>query len=89
MRTIYKYELKITDKQEIDIPDKFRILSVQLQNDIICVWAIVHTEREQLPTLFHIVGTGHPLSHHWTAKDHIGTVQQGPYVWHVFCRRRE
>lgn len=37
---IWKYPLSITDRQEVEIPQGARLLSVQMQNDQCCLWAL-------------------------------------------------
>lgn len=84
-KTIYKYPLKITDVQEIELPVDYQILSAQLQNGVINLWALVDpcVRKYKITILIH--GTGHPLAS-FENKKFISTVQQGPLVWHIFER---
>ena len=45
MRTIFKYRLKLVGSQTIEVPRDAEFLSVQLQNEKICVWALIDTEK--------------------------------------------
>lgn len=77
---IFKYPLKITGKQSIKIPRNHRILSVQVQDGILCVWAAVEPEGCTVFREFLIVGTGCDMPE----EEHIATVQDGHLVWHIF-----
>ncbi|MBX3579959.1 MAG: hypothetical protein KF723_22375 [Rhizobiaceae bacterium] len=88
--TIWKFPLKITDVQDVEMPIGSRILSVAEQHGVICLWALVnpHPEAGKAVRRITIVGTGYPVPHGYTA-DYIGTVltSGGDLVWHVFARR--
>lgn len=83
---IYKHTLEMTDFQTLDLPVDARILAVQMQDGKICLWttqlrgeyAMNKTSRR-----FTIVGTGNAYDER-NAGRYVGTVQQPPYVWHVF-----
>lgn len=84
MRRIFKYPLQITDIQYVMMPKGAEILSVAVQNEIVCLWALVNPELQYVSREIRIVGTGNP------APDgnvrFIGTVLMldGQLVWHVF-----
>lgn len=85
--TIWKFELKITDYQTVMIPFGASALSVQAQNDKICLWAIVDPKAKLSPYRFRIVGTGNNADDLGVDKtSFLGTVQthNGALVWHVF-----
>jgi hypothetical protein len=85
IRTIWKYPLKITDEQTIDIPAYGEILSVQVQDSTPCIWVLVNPIVETEPRHFEIYGTGNPfevdLGEH---REFIGTFQQDGGVWYLF-----
>jgi len=89
METIYKYELEITDLQEISIPDKAKILTVQLQHGTPCLWCLVNPEMHLRP--YHIVTkvTGRDIEDGFNG-EYVGTYQlkcklaDGDFVGHVF-----
>lgn len=81
-RVIWKYELTITDAQFIDMPADAEILSVQMQGDTLCLWALVQPIAELRGRVIYVVGTGNPFP--IGRVKHLGTVQQGMFVWHVF-----
>lgn len=83
MKTIHKFPLAIRDEQQIDLPGKPTLFKVGLDpaGDL-CVWALVEPHHAPKPQRFFVVGTGHPVpadAYIW-----IGTVNQGPFMWHVF-----
>ena len=84
MKTVYKYELEITDRQDIHLPKGAQFLSAQMQNGKLCVWALVESTREHVHRIFHVLGTGHPMRTDNLV--YIGTAQMigGGLVWHVF-----
>lgn len=86
MITIWKYPLRVKDTQLVAMPKGARILSVGVQTDTICLWAMVDDrEGETVYRRILIVGTGNPV---FEAEDgkFIGTVQLygGRLVFHVF-----
>lgn len=89
MRRIWKYPLEITDEQFIDVPLGSEPLSVQIQNDQLCIWVGVPNDgRPTKEQPIRIYGTGHPVDS--LLKDYVGSVQQagGALVWHVFWSSR-
>ncbi len=86
-RFIWKYPLAIADQQEITIHEGARILSVQMQDGKLCLWAMIRPDRPEERMVINVIGTGHPID---IGEDedlqHLGTVQQGALVWHVFAR---
>ncbi len=81
---IWKYPLEVVPQQIIEMPIEAKILTVQVQQKIPCIWALVNpgvylTKRE-----IRIVGTGHKFDD--SLATYIGTFQQlnGALVWHVF-----
>lgn len=81
---ILKYTIRVIGAQRIELPDGFRPLSVQVQGEQICLWAMVD-KFSQLKSkyTFYITGTGQPCAN-FDAYTYLGTVQQGMFVWHVF-----
>ena len=84
MRTIYKYELEVTDYQDIPMPLCAQILTIQVQHDKPCIWALVNTERPIQKQRIFICGTGHPYDENFDR--YLGTFQlhSGSLVFHVF-----
>ena len=88
-RTIWKYPLVITDYQLISIPTYGEILSVQVQNNIPCIWALVDPDGEIELRGFEIYGTGHTIQFDMGVdRKYIGTfiTHDDNLVWHLFER---
>ena len=75
MKKIFKYPLEITGLQEIEMPKGSKILSVQMQYDKPCLWALVddHTTFVEKREII-LAGTGHPIEA--DNLKFIGTVQE-------------
>lgn len=80
---IFKYPLELTDAQVLQLPAGAKPLHVDDQQGQLCLWAAVDPSRETKPYAVAIVGTGHDLPDVLAIK-HLGSVQQGSFVWHVF-----
>lgn len=80
---IWKYELKLVDRQAVSMPIGATILSVANQRGNLCLWAKVNP-RHNHPTnrIIQIVETGNPIPNE--EMTFIGTVVIDPFVWHVF-----
>lgn len=83
MKSTWKYPLSITDRQIVSMPQGAQILTVQVQHDTPCLWALVNSENPLQARGIQIFGTGHPASN---AGEYIGTFQVagGSLVFHVF-----
>jgi hypothetical protein len=86
MRSIYKYE--ITEQcMPLSAPIT-NFLSVQVQNDKICVWAEVDTEKKDRHFMMTIIGTGWELDkiNNFDKSTYLGSVQylNGKYMWHIY-----
>lgn len=49
---IYKYEIEIKDRFQLILPEKSRILSVQLRYDVPMLWALVDPDNYTIPYFF-------------------------------------
>lgn len=85
-KVIYKYKLDTTDWQNIDLPKNSDILCVQIQNDLLYLWALINpnTKIKEVNRI-RIIGTGQPISDEVIGR-YIGTYQIPKYnlVYHVF-----
>lgn len=81
MSVIWKFGVEVGVGQVVPMPDGAHILSAQMQDDKICIWANVEPNRSNRGRVVHVVGTGWDLDHSGL---YVGTVQAGPLVWHVF-----
>lgn len=86
MSVVYKYPVYPSrDAQEVEMPSSSQIVSAIVQNGTIFIYAVVpdplasplmNSKKKVL-----VVGTGAEFRRE---KRFIATVQDGPYVWHVF-----
>lgn len=87
-KVIWKFPLKVTDVQDVEIPHGSILLSVQTQNETPCLWVLVYdTEAEKEVIRLRTIGTGNPISDdNFDPKDFLGTYQidNGSFVGHVF-----
>ena len=84
MKTIYKYPLIIGD-QDIEMPKGAQILTVQVQNDMPCLWALVAPSNPPELKRITVAGTGHNIFE-VDLLAYVGTFQLhgGELVFHVF-----
>lgn len=82
MNNIWKYELALVNEQKISLPKTSKILSVQVQNNKLCLWAIVDSSEFKTDRTIAIIATGNDC---WCSSwNYIGTVQESHCVWHIF-----
>lgn len=80
---IWKFEIPLQDKKA-QMPAGAQILSVGVQGDEIMVWAVCNPNHPFVTRYFPIFGTGFEMNLQDRGRPFLGTVFQGPYVWHVF-----
>jgi len=81
-QVIWKYSLEGIGRQRVDMPVGAKVLSVQMQDNALTVWALVNDRAKVLPRTFLVTGTGHEGE--FDNMRHVGTVQLRGFVWHVF-----
>lgn len=83
MKTIYKYPVHVTDCQWLTLPYDAVILTVQKQADDFYIWAEVNDGHGTKDVPIYTYGTGHEIPA-GRKQTYIGTVQDGPLVWHFY-----
>ena len=86
-KTIWKFPLKLTDGQNISFPIGAKFLSIQDQNGIPCLWALVDPDADTEIRFIEIFGTGSPVGYDMgVRRKYISTFQmQGrTFVYHAF-----
>lgn len=87
-KTIYKYQLKVVDKQVILLPSPFTILHLGLQNGEPYIWAMIpRFTRDCLGKELTLItnNTGHIIPEkEYNSTVYLGTYILGDYVGHVF-----
>ena len=86
--TVHKYHLEIEDEQEVLLPAGARILTVQPQNDVINLWAMVNPAATAEAVNIRMYGTGHPIDN--GEEEYLNTVQLygGRLILHIFIMAR-
>lgn len=83
---VYKFELKLHDSQHIRLPLGAQVLTVAMQREKLCMWVLLDPSKETPleERRFDVVGTGNPMCCKETNAAYIGTVDDDPYIWHIF-----
>lgn len=91
MKRIFKYEIdEVTDFPVITMPGGARILKFDVQrkgltqNNTLVIWAMIYTSHEPVSRKLAVVGTGNLCPSTCTPDNYIDSVQDGPFVWHLF-----
>jgi hypothetical protein len=92
VRAIWKYTLKFTEVQDLDLPLGAELLTVQAQHGQIVLWAIVDIDEDRKSKRTFVLATnGAPfLPGSWLHRErYLGTFQlnAGSFVGHVFEQR--
>lgn len=66
----------------IEMPDKAKILSIQVQDGMPTIWASVDTLEKTVKRKFYIYGTGQTIAFP-KERFHIATIQLNGFVWHI------
>lgn len=85
MRTVWKFELfSVDDDVRITMPMGAKILHVEAQREVPCVWALVDPGADKVEYRFRLAGTGHPLPD--DVGPHVGSfmLHGGRFVFHLF-----
>ena len=80
---IWKWVLLVTDAQTLMMPKGAKLLDVQVQDGICCLWALCDEEAKREERHFAIYGTGNPMPDN--PGEYIATFQyRGSLVFHAF-----
>lgn len=84
MARIFKYEIPHTEKKyNLVLPVNSVLIHLGSQNGKICIWAEIDPdETEETIIPLEIIGTGWGFESE--GKYHLGTVQMGNFVWHIY-----
>lgn len=82
---IFKYPISVTDSQAVDMPEGAQILTIQVQRNQLCIWALVDDDVPPVPREIHMRGTGHDCNGVERLR-YISTFQmmEGSLVFHAF-----
>ena len=83
-RTIYKYPLRLTEKQKVLLPLHSRLISVESINEQLYLYTMIDPEQTRTCNVeILIYGTGHVFDS-LLSFNHLDTVVEHGFVWHVF-----
>ena len=85
---IWKYILPIKGSFAIEMPSDAKVLTIQTQNGLGCMWVLVDEDAKKETRMFRTIGTGQTVdlvelgAIGLTA--YRGTYQRDGLVWHIF-----
>lgn len=83
MRIIYKYPLDILTDNVSTLPKDGKIIHVGRDpNGLICIWLEINPDNELERRSFVLFGTGRPFDD--DTLQHVGSVLDGHFVWHIY-----
>lgn len=87
IKQIWKFILE-PNQSSITMPDGSEILTVQMQDDKPCIWALVNPLNTPTVRYFEVYGTGHSIHYDMgIERKYINTFQPGKgLVFHLFER---
>lgn len=80
MKRVFKYELT-ADTVDLELPRGAQLLTVQLQNGVPMLWALVDDSIAPIKRCIGVYGTGHPVD---VPGKYVATFQIDDLVFHVF-----
>lgn len=86
MLTVYKYPLLKGSQVCVGLPKGAKILTVQVQNGVPHIWALVNPENPLVERFFRLAGTGCSIEEHKDDLHYVGTFQlfKGRKIYHLF-----
>jgi hypothetical protein len=87
MKVIHKYPMPVLMDQVsfLQMPEDAHVLHAGFQDNRLCFWALIDPEQPMRHHTVRVIGTGQPIDDDVALiADYVGTVQDGPFVWHVF-----
>lgn len=89
MKKIYKYQLQLEQLQFLDLPEGYKILNFQVQNNIPTIWVLIDDYvNEQESITIRLFGTGWDIPEDYEG-EYIGTAQVDDLVWHYFKDKKQ
>jgi hypothetical protein len=86
-RAVWKFEIPIQDRFELQMPAGAEIVHVEVQAGNACLWALVEPERGAELRVFYLRGTGRRVE---PGLRHLGSflLHRGEFVGHLFEEAR-
>jgi hypothetical protein len=87
MKTVWKFQLEVTDHQSLFMPVGAEVLTCGFQGNELFVWALVDDQAASEDRQFRIIGTGHEADcvQSWR---YVNTVFYNTLVWHIFTEEQ-
>lgn len=84
LKKVFKYQVDVCDIIKVSLPYGAKPLHFAMQNDQLCLWALVTPENSPHEYEFRMAGTGHPIDE---CGEFINTLflREGTLVFHFFC----
>lgn len=86
MFKVWKYDVPIDDYFELNMPIGAQVLTVDVQAERPCLWALVDPDMPKEKRRFRFAGTGHPINEPENRLRFINTFQMrgGSLIFHIF-----
>jgi hypothetical protein len=83
MKSIFKYEVPLTDLFTLSLPPGYEVVHFGEQHGVMYIWVLLNPALREETVEFRLYGTGHIISNP-EDKEYIGTCINGEFVWHLF-----
>jgi hypothetical protein len=81
----WKFEFRIKDEVEIEMPNGAQVLYAGSQKmDHVCLWALVNPSADKVVRKFNVVGTGHPIKDERLIAKYVSQNRLTMNIWPVF-----
>jgi len=87
MRAVHKFQFtSLSQPLQVLVSREAKVVLVDVQAGVPTVWVDDRWDEslKQYRWDFMAIGTGHPIPDN---AEHVGSYQQGPYVWHIYQLR--
>ncbi len=83
MLTIYKYSLRLDrDCTVYHLPVGYKVLTAMVQGSVVFLWIEHDISQPKQAVKFEVFGTGFNMP--IRPREHVGSVQQENFVWHIY-----
>jgi hypothetical protein len=86
MTTMWEFPIDLKTRQTVNMPERARVLSCQLEGRKICLWALVDSQAPEETRLVYMIGTGHTIPE--MPLQFVNTIQAMGSTFHVFVEPR-
>jgi hypothetical protein len=88
--TIWKFPLTMEKAQSLKVPLGAKFMHVAVQEETLCLWALVDETAPLEGRVIHVLGTGWDIPWNVENLEFLGSVlvEGGVFVWHVFWHKQ-